>query len=305
MNLAEKMKNMSNNNANIAENVPKVFESGQSVGYGNGHENGYQQGYVDGEEWGFGSGWMDNETMVVNELEEPVQKVKEYVPDSIEPNRDSVAMIRYIDENIPLVHESGQKSEYDMFWDTLQENGERRSYFYAFFSSGLNWTDDIYNPKYPIVCGNSSTYDAYRIFGGNKKITDIKVPIILNGSQFYETFQNAEHTKRIPSVTLNNVTTIIRPFSGCYDLEDLTILGEIAANGFDTHQSFVLNKKSIISIINALSDTTSGLTVTFNRKAVNNAFGIDVDDESTYPEGSEYYTLRHSKDNWTFSYMNA
>jgi hypothetical protein len=39
-----------------------------------------------------------------------------------------------------------------------------------------------------------------------------------------------------------------------------------------------------------------------SKAAVNNAFGIDVDDASTYPEGSEYYNLRYSKSNWTFNY---
>ena len=31
--------------------------------------------------------------------------------------------------------------------------------------------------------------------------------------------------------------------------------------------------------------------------------GININDETTYPVGSEFYTLRHSKDNWTFSYV--
>ena len=56
-------------------------------------------------------------------------------------------------------------------------------------------------------------------------------------------------------------------------------------------------------IISALSRTTTGKTLTLKKTAVNEAFGIDVDDETTYPEGSEYYTLRHSRDNWTFSYV--
>ena len=64
-----------------------------------------------------------------------------------------------------------------------------------------------------------------------------------------------------------------------------------------------LTRDSLISIINALSSDTSGLTVTFSTDAVNSAFGIDVNDESTFPEGSEYYTLRNSKSNWTFNYV--
>jgi hypothetical protein len=64
-----------------------------------------------------------------------------------------------------------------------------------------------------------------------------------------------------------------------------------------------LSKDSIISVITSLSASASGKTLKLKKTAVNTAFGMDVDDESTYPEGSEYYELRHSKDNWTFSYV--
>lgn len=56
-------------------------------------------------------------------------------------------------------------------------------------------------------------------------------------------------------------------------------------------------------IIPALKSDATGKTLTLKKSAVNEAFGINVDDEATYPEGSEYYTLRHSKDNWTISYV--
>lgn len=75
----------------------------------------------------------------------------------------------------------------------------------------------------------------------------------------------------------------------------------IAANGIKLSDAATLSKESIISIFNALSPTKSG-SITLSTDAVNNAFGIDVDDESTYPEGSEYYNLRYSKSNWTINY---
>lgn len=64
-----------------------------------------------------------------------------------------------------------------------------------------------------------------------------------------------------------------------------------------------LIKESITKLFNTLSATTEGKTVTLKKLAVNTAFGINVDDETTFPEGSEYYTLRHSKDNWTVNYI--
>jgi flagellar biosynthesis/type III secretory pathway protein FliH len=56
-------------------------------------------------------------------------------------------------------------------------------------------------------------------------------------------------------------------------------------------------------IITALKRDASGKTLTLKKTAVNTAFGINVDDVTTWAEGSEYYTLRHSKDNWTISYV--
>ena len=53
-------------------------------------------------------------------------------------------------------------------------------------------------------------------------------------------------------------------------------------------------------IIAALSATASG-TATFKKTAINEAFGIDIDDETTWT--TEFIELRNSKSNWTFSYV--
>jgi hypothetical protein len=76
----------------------------------------------------------------------------------------------------------------------------------------------------------------------------------------------------------------------------------IAVSRINLSDAMTLSKESIISIINALSPTATSKSITLSTEAVNNAFGIDVDDESTYPEGSEYYNLRYSKSNWTINY---
>ena len=91
-------------------------------------------------------------------------------------------------------------------------------------------------------------------------------------------------------------------FEGCSNLKNITIEGVIGST-FNIRWSTLLEKESIKSIVNALSSSITGQSVIFSKTAVNNAFGINVDDPSTYPEGSEYYKLRQSKENWTFSYM--
>ena len=91
-------------------------------------------------------------------------------------------------------------------------------------------------------------------------------------------------------------------FNGATKLVTMIVEGTIGQN-FDLSPCTKLSKESITSVINALSSTTTSMKLTLSKTAVNNAFGINVDDATTYPEGSEYYTLRHSKDNWTISYV--
>ena len=214
--------------------------------------------------------------------------------EGIEQGMADVAHLNDELEQILYGTDTGGKSFYDEFWDILQENGERRRYFYAFSNIGLNWTDEIYNPKYPIICNKTDVYDTYRMFGGNKAITDTKVPIIVNGADLVETFQNAENIVTIPLLTLNGVSTITRAFMGMFRLVNLTINGAIEANGFDFKDCTKLSKASITSIINALSTTTSGLSVTLSKNAVDTAF-------EGGSGGGEFHYLIDSKQNWTIS----
>ena len=206
-----------------------------------------------------------------------------------------------IAENEQRVYDAGKKAEYDRFWDVFQNNGKRKDYLYGF--AGIGWDDTTYCPKYsPITLSLNSQYMyAY------SNITDTKVPIdvsntVAPGNCTYM-FAQAQSLVTVNKLIVSNTTRWNNNFSGCRALESLTIEGEVAYNGLDVQHSTKLNKASITSIINALSSTTSGLSVTLSKTAVNNAFGINVDDATTYPEGSEYYALRHSKDNWTINYL--
>ena len=52
---------------------------------------------------------------------------------------------------IPKVFDAGKKAEYDAFWDVFQNYGDEEgmSYYSAFGYDGF--TDENYNPKYPII----------------------------------------------------------------------------------------------------------------------------------------------------------
>ena len=72
--------------------------------------------------------------------------------------------------------DAGKKAEYDAFWDTFQNNGNRTTYSYAFYGSAVGWNDTTFNPKYPIKI----------IYGEclfqNSPITRIPVDIIITES---------------------------------------------------------------------------------------------------------------------------
>lgn len=207
-------------------------------------------------------------------------------------------------ENIPKVYEEGKQAEYDAFWDTIQRKGAGANYIYAFAYSRF-YADgvDLYNPKYDIVISESQTNAGTYVYAYSNAITDTKVAIYANKHAISGMFYEASKLKYIRKLVMQKSTTMNSyTFRNCAALEELNVEGVIGQNGFDVHWSTFLNKASIESIIHALSAETEGLAVTLSKTAVNREFGIDVDDPSTYPEGSEYYNLRQSKSKWTINY---
>ena len=132
-------------------------------------------------------------------------------------------------------------------------------------------------------------------------IEDVGIGSINPVFQFSRTFYYCNNLHTIEKITVAETTKYSKTFDYCRKLVNITFDGTIGQNGLDFHWS-PLSKASIENIINHLSSTTTGLSITMPKAAINTAFGINVDDVSTYPEGSEYYILRHSKDNWTINY---
>lgn len=226
---------------------------------------------------------------------------------------------------IPEVYGQGKQTQYDEFWDKFQSKGNRRYYQYAFYGEG--WGDTIYNPKYPIITNNANYVFA------SSSITDTKVTIDVSGATSSSSYTfNASKIKTIRKLIVSENILFTGYFGNCSSLENLVVEG-VMGNNID-FKSCPLSKNSIMGklitaeeyevlsdavknnnvfyfdgnyyyggVVSALSKTTTGKTLTLKKSAVNNAFGIDVDDETTYPDGTEFYNLRHSKDNWTFSYV--
>lgn len=232
-----------------------------------------------------------------------------------------------IAENEEKVFKAGKKSQYDEFWDNFQVNGTRTNYNHAFYSE---FWRNVFNPKYDIV-PTDMTY----MFGFfNQKRTKLNVAEILKKNNVVLDFSKmtgwptfvfyAAAISHLPKLDcsglsglaywfgesgIENIEKLIvsenasfnNTFYKCYYLKHIIMEGCINYD-IDFHYSGSLDKESIESIISILSETVEGRTITFSKNAINKAFKIDIDDEETYPEGSEYCELRNSKANWTFSY---
>ena len=178
-------------------------------------------------------------------------------------------------ENVPKVYESGVRegkaAERDAFWDAYQSNGREKGRIYSNAFSYGRFNDETYNPKYNIICQTSVT--AADMLFYNSGLTSTKVPIYILGSRMSQSFGVNPQLVSIPYLYVNESMTFVgSPFYVCPALETLIMGGTIGQNGFNVQWSTKLNKASIESIINALSATTSGLTITLSQTAIDTAF---------------------------------
>lgn len=223
-------------------------------------------------------------------------------------------------------YDAGRNDEWSDFWDSFQDYGKRTRYLGAF--SG--WTTDAFRPKYDITFpGVRSDLEAHNLFAASKitgSLTEIldKYGVKIdfsNLTNIHEIFSNcsfSEITLYAPkaksgygpfgwsqkletlTVTLSDDFAWEAFIQEAQKLTNFTLNSKITKKGFNVQWSPKLSKESIISIINALSDTTTALTVTLSKTAVNNAFETAKGnaDGST---SEEWAALIATKQNWTIS----
>lgn len=230
-------------------------------------------------------------------------------------------------EQILYGKDTGGRGFYDEFWDEFQQNGNRTDYEGAF--AGYGWNAKVLKPKYNLTKVNQGS----NMFWSNKNEMDL-VEVLSNAGIVLDTstISNASNMFSFCNFTrigvmdftklyaeaysiflsckkLKTIDKIILPdrafnynswFNGCDALENITIEGIIRSNGFNIKSSSKLSKASITSIINALSSTTSGLSITLSNTAVNKAFETSdgANDGST---SADWNALIAPKSNWTIS----
>ena len=224
-----------------------------------------------------------------------------------------------IAENEQKVYNAGKQAQYDEFWDTLQKKGTLTDYRYAF--AGAYWTPELFKPKYPIKPidgrGMFASFCRHNDSSNFEHIDLSKFDIDFSECTLFLTmFQNA-HIANTGFVDCSSAVTLEKVFDCsdwgsikkihlkvteknkysltfyyCTGTEEIIFSDDsvIANNGLSFQWSTKLSKASITSIINALSTTTSGLTVTISQTAKENAFTDE-----------EWATLIATKSNWTIT----
>lgn len=170
-----------------------------------------------------------------------------------------------IAEKQQVVFEAGKAKERSDFWDIYQDYGNRKNYHQAFYSiGGKGWTDDTYNPKYPITCFEGTNSAIFV----DTMITDIKVPVDLSFCKKSElAFYTNSVLKTIPMLTLPQSTTatVTNTFHSCIALEDVTFSGNIL-HDISFAWSPNISDKTIDSMTKALEDRNgqTALKVSFH-----------------------------------------
>ena len=113
-------------------------------------------------------------------------------------------------------------------------------------------------------------------------------------------FNGCSKLTTIPQLDTSNGTNFGNMFYGCSALTNLTIAGSINTSGMNLKSATKLSKASITSVVNALSASASGKSITFSKTAIDSAF----ETSSGAADGStsdEWLNLIATKSNWTIS----
>lgn len=229
-------------------------------------------------------------------------------------------------EKIPQVYDAGKQAEYDAFWDTLQNKGQRTNYTYAF----SRWTGNYFCPKYKIVpTEEGGAKNIFHYFRAAKKLEakyiDLsQVPRGINDAKSYSysfcssgeleeiediglypsysyeyAFAYNVYLKKIAMIRVDAETRLANAFKNCLALEEVYFDGEIGRS-FSISDSTRLKRASIENVINHLSLSPSiatGQTLTLSKKAVDAA--IDGNIWSEEQQGLIYVEGRGSEtDTW-------
>lgn len=223
-----------------------------------------------------------------------------------------------IAENEQKVYEAGKKAEYDAFWDTYQDCGNRESYVTAF--AGWGWSNRNFYPKYDMKPTTAERMFSNFSFGNGNSTFDLqarcekcgvsidfsrctnfyyafawanvsRIGVIdaSSGTNFGAMFTGSAHLVTIDELIVSSTANFDSyVFSGCTALANIKITGTLANDTY--FSNCPLTKASMTSVVNALSPSAVGKKLVLNKSAKEAAF-----------TSSEWDALISTKSNWTIS----
>lgn len=197
-----------------------------------------------------------------------------------------------IADNMPKVYEAGKEAEWNAFWDDFQDFGNRTAYNNAFQNG---WTDIGFQPKWNI----KPTSAGYMF--ANTKIANLKKCLedhdvvfdtsnATSVSSMFENAGNLTHCPKISTVKCSSLPSIFfanknlisideivlksdgsqtfndNSFKNCSSLVEIRFSGKIG-NNINLSWSKNLSMMSLSSIVDALSTSVSGKTITLPNTA--------------------------------------
>jgi len=243
--------------------------------------------------------------------------------------------VMQLKEDFDAVYEAGKangtdggNSSYNIFWDNFQENGERQDYNLAF--TGVGWNENTFCPKYNIYPVDGSymfqkcrykadltsvlntlgvSLDLSRCTGYNSMFYQsafTRIPKIVDRftSNAISIFNSCSNLITIDEIEMQQDFTASGhyrdAFTGCTALENIKFTGTGKLAATISFQSCPLSKASIVNIMDKLSNTASGVTLTLKLTAVQKAFetASGANDGNT---SEEWLNLTATKSNWTIT----
>lgn len=204
-------------------------------------------------------------------------------------------VLKRLATKLSKVFDAGKDAEWNRFWDEVQQNGTRNAYSYAFSSS--TWNDNTFKPKYDITFA-PNVVNYIEVFR-SCSITDLKGLLErqgvkldtsgCSGTSAISLFNLCTKLTRVPTLDLSNLKGSVgslftscsalqyvekmilsengtkfttASFQNCNALEEIRFEGKIASDIY-FGDCTKLSAESVDSIIDVLSDTTTGMTCTF------------------------------------------
>ena len=160
-------------------------------------------------------------------------------------------------ENQQKVFDAGKQAEYDRFWDTIQNKGSTDGAIYE--NRFWKFPAELFKPKYDFIMN----WDAY---SANSSFRDMKATDMIKNCDFTRmtavgltyTFYQCTNLVNARTIKVASGVKYNATFGHCPNLEEIRFEGVIGQNGLDFSSSTKLSHDSLMSIINALENKTSG-----------------------------------------------